>query len=1166
LLNYRIISYFFCKFHLKYLRPYFFHIDLYDLASIGTLFSGLTIALLLGFAKRVDQKANLFLSAALAVIVLKTGGLTPLLLPALGPLLYFYVRQLTSPEQSFRRKDMLHFCPLLVGFWMPTWLILIPVVIYLYLAHRLIEDFYSRLQPVLMDRPRFAFRWLKQALLLLGLTCALPLFGEPFFLTVAVVLMGMAVRAMLRPDIGVQLATPITDRSDTREKGRRLKEAVAANRLYEDAELTMATLAVKLRIHPHDLSRIVNTGLDKNFSDFINEFRVRDIARKMADPTYDGLTLLGIAYESGFNSKTTFNRVFKEMTGKTPAEYKNSLKNEVPIDKLALRRGIRPVILRSDGLPNWGLPPSKRNSMIKNYLTIAWRQLRKERMYAAIKIGGFALGIAACLLIGLYIRDELGHDRSYPDADRIYRVYCDGRYSGHVFPAPMSAAIQHDFPEVDRSGRITFGGNLELRRADQVQNTYEQGFMYADQPFLDVFQLPMVYGNGQTALKDPLTMVISKSIAEKYYHGQNPVGQVMYLDNDKDHPYRISAVMADIPATSHLHQFQFFLSLAGKEFWDGELTNWGAYNYWVYVKLKAGANAAAFEKKFNADLEKNYLMPEFLKEGVKDAEKQAKEVFFHLHPVKDINLYTYDSPDGLQHSDIRFIWLLSAIALFILIIACINFINLSTAKSANRAKEVGLRKVLGSYRSSLVYQFLTESMIYSVVSFILGSLIAWLGLPFFNKLAEKSLTMPWWEWWLVPCILVAALLVGTIAGLYPAFYLSKFRPVQVLKGSVAGGSKTPLLRNSLVVFQFTTSIILIICTIVIYSENHFILNRNAGFNKDQVMILKGTNTLGWTGIKSFKTELSKISSVKAASISDYLPVENIDGKRNTNPFFIEGREKLDPAVGAQFWQVDDTYLKTLGIKLVEGRNFSYDMATDTSGESVIINKTMAQSLHLEHPVGKRISNGGLFTIIGVVEDFNFNSMRGNIGSMVLHFGLSPSMMMVKFTGSNMQNTIAGVSAVWKRFAPNQPIRYTFLDDEFASMYADVVRMGNIFTGFAVLAIIIACLGLFALAAFMAEQRSKEIGIRKVLGASVQGITTLLSIDFIKLVLLALLIASPIAGWAMNKWLQNFAYKIPIRWWMFAVAGLGAMMIALLTVSFQAVKAALANPVKSLRSE
>jgi putative ABC transport system permease protein len=367
-----------------------------------------------------------------------------------------------------------------------------------------------------------------------------------------------------------------------------------------------------------------------------------------------------------------------------------------------------------------------------------------------------------------------------------------------------------------------------------------------------------------------------------------------------------------------------------------------------------------------------------------------------------------------------------------------------------------------------------------------------------------------------------------------------------------------------VVFQFATSIILIISTVVIYNQMQFILNKKVGFDKDQVVVIQGTNTLGDKNIRAFKNELQKLPSVKSASISDYLPINNT--KRNGNTFYIDGRTKLDAGVGGQFWQIDDTYLKTLGMKLVEGRNFSYDMSDDTAGKTIIINQTLAKKLNLTNPVGKKITNGGTFTVIGVVQDFNSESMHDMVEPMVLHFGLSPSMMTVKIKGGDIKNTLQSITNTWKSFSPDQPIRYTFLDESFANMYADVQRMGRIFTTFAILAIIIACLGLFALSAFMAEQRSKEIGIRKVLGATVSGITTLLSIDFIKLVILAIIIASPIAWWGMNKWLEGFAYHQPVAWWVFAVAGLTAVIIALLTVSFQSVKAALMNPVKSLKAE
>ena len=818
---------------------------------------------------------------------------------------------------------------------------------------------------------------------------------------------------------------------------------------------------------------------------------------------------------------------------------------------------------------------SNHTAMLKNYLKIAIRQLRKQKMYAAIKIGGFALGIAACLLIGLYIKDELSFDKSYPDNDQIYRVVGyynnDGKTEkGTDWPAPMGKALKADFPEVEISGRLMpnslfdKAGSNEVRRADQVQNTYEQGFTYADQEMLDILQLPMVYGKRELALKEPLTMVISRRIADKYFPHADPVGQVMYLNNDKTKPYKIGGVMENIPSTSHLRKFDFLLTLKGVEFYQGEQNNWDASNYPDYIKLRPGTDIAQFEKKVTHDIIKNYYLPVMIKDGMKDAEKQAAKFSLHLQKVSDINLYSYDIYDDTPHGDVRFIWLFGAVAGFVLVIACINFVNLSTAKSANRAKEVGLRKVVGSYRSSLINQFLTESLVYSLISFILGIMIAWLLLPYFNALASKSLIMPFGDWWFVPVILIASLIVGTLAGLYPAFYLSAFRPVQVLKGSISAGSKSSVLRNSLVVFQFSASIILIICTVVIYNQTQFILHQKVGFDKDQVMVIQGTNTLGDKNVKSFKNELLKLSSVKNASISDYLPVEGT--KRNGNTFFKEGRTKIDPGVGGQFWQIDDTYLKTLGMKLVEGRNFSYSMAQDTQG-SVIVNQTMAKKLNLKNPIGAHITNGyGKYTIIGVVEDFNYESMRGHIEPILLNFGLSPSIVSVKVGGTDMKNTIASITELWRKYSPDQPIRYTFLDEQFANMYQDIQRTGSIFTSFAVLAIIIACLGLFALSAFMAEQRSKEIGIRKVLGATVTNITTLLSIDFVKLVLIAIAIATPIAWYGMSKWLQDFAYQVPLRWWIFVLSGFMAIAIALFTVSFQSIKAALMNPVRSLKSE
>ena len=806
--------------------------------------------------------------------------------------------------------------------------------------------------------------------------------------------------------------------------------------------------------------------------------------------------------------------------------------------------------------------------MIRNNLKIAIRQFRKQKMYAAIKIGGFALSIAACLLITLYIRNELSYDKSYPDADRIYRVLMVYTSSGTVgkgpeWPAPLAMALKAKFPQVELSGRLMPAGTAEVRPADQVENSYETELTFADQSLLDILKLPMVYGDRAHALTAPRTVVISKRKADKYFPGQNPVGKILYFNNDKTRPYTISAVMENFPATSHL-QYDFMATLTGMEFGPGEQNDWRSFNYPTYVLLKTGTNAKDFGQKMTADMVKNYFLPSIRKGGAKNPEQEAAKIQMVLQPITDINLYSYDVRDGLSHGDIRFIWLFGGIAAFILIIACINFVNLSTAKSANRAKEVGLRKVVGSQRSGLIKQFLTESLFYSSLSFVIGLLFACLLLPYFNTLASKSLTMPWGEWWLVPVFVVSALVIGIVAGLYPAFFLSAFKPAQVFKGALSTGSKGSLLRNSLVVFQFTASIMLVIGTTVIYNQMHYLLNRKIGFNKDRVVILQGTNGIGGHNVVSLKNELSKLASVKSVSISDYLPVAGTN--RNSNPFFIDGRSKLDAEVDGQFWQIDDTYLKTLGMKLVEGRNFSYNMPNDTAGKNVIINQTLADRLNLKHPIGARITNGSTFTVIGVVEDFNFNSMHEQIEPVALHFGISPSLVTVKVGGADIKNTLRAITSTWKQFAPDQPIRYTFLDESFANMYADVLRMGNIFTTFSVLAIVIACLGLFALSAFMAEQRSKEIGIRKVLGASVSGITTLLSMDFVKLVIIAILIASPIGWWAMNKWLEDFHYRQPIQWWVFAIAGFMAVLIAIATVSFQSVKAALMNPVKSLKAE
>ena len=810
--------------------------------------------------------------------------------------------------------------------------------------------------------------------------------------------------------------------------------------------------------------------------------------------------------------------------------------------------------------------------MFKNYFRIAVRHLKKQKMYSVVKIGGFALSIAACLLIALYIKDELSYDKKWKYADRIYRITGEYNNNGKIetgadWPPPMAKALKEDFPEVERSGRLMphplfyCAGSNQVRPTEEEQNTFEQGFTYADQSILDILQVPMIYGDRKNALAEPNTMVISKSKADKYFPNQNPVGKTMILNNDKDRIYRIGGVIQDFPATSHI-RYDFMLTMTGYQLWNNEQPSWESSNYYTYVLLKPGADATLFQKKLKLIITK-YYVPMMKQGGNVQADDFAKKARLLAQPITDVHLYSSNIDDGLDKGDIRFVWLFGAIAAFILVIACINFVNLSTAKSANRAREVGLRKVVGSNRMGLVNQFLTESVLFSVLSFILGLLIAILLLPYFNSLAAKSLVMPWTAWWLLPLMIGCAIIVGVMAGLYPSFYLSAFKPINVLKGQVSRGSKNSILRNGLVIFQFTTSIILIIGTLVIYKQTHFMLSKKVGFDKDQVLLIEGTNTLD-NKIEAFKTDLLKSSEIKSASIGDYLPIAG--SKRDGNTFFKEGKMKEDIGVSSQKWQVDYDYLKTMGMHITEGRYFSKEMASDS--EAIVINQTMAQKLGLKNPIGQRIENGWQkFTVIGVMEDFNFESMKQEVTPLSLILSkYNSTIVSMKISGADTKQTISYAATVWKGFSPNQPFRYTFLDESFANMYANVQRTGGIFTSFSVLAIIIACLGLFGLSAFMAEQRNKEIGIRKVLGASVSGITAMLSKDFIKLVIISIIIASPIAYWAMTKWLQDFAYRVPISWWMVAIAGLSAIVIALLTISFQSIKAALMNPVKTLRAE
>lgn len=809
--------------------------------------------------------------------------------------------------------------------------------------------------------------------------------------------------------------------------------------------------------------------------------------------------------------------------------------------------------------------------MIKNNLKVAYRDFTKHKLYSWIKIGGFAIGIAACFLIALYIRHELGYDKHYKNSDRIYRVVGifdkKANIRGTHLQAPFARTIVEEFPEIEKAGRalrtIIFGaGSNQFRPSDIADNTYEEEFIFVDQSLLDILEVPFIYGNPQHALNEPNTIVLTKRKADKYYPGENPVGKTVIINNNINNPLKIGGVIENFPYNSHF-QGEFLMGLYPNIFGNFEYNAWDYYNYHTYILVKQGTDISLLEKKLDLITTK-YVVPTLKRQQDQYANVLANKRAYELQPINEIHLNSANIYDSLTNKgDIRFVWLFGAIALFILIIACINFINLSTAKSANRAKEVGLRKTVGSRKNSIIQQFLSESMLYSFISVIAGILVATLLLPYFNSLAGKSLTIPWNEWWFFPVIISSTVFIGFLAGLYPSFYLSSFKPIHVLKGNISKGSKSSKMRSGLVVFQFAASIILIICTMVVYHQVRYILNKKVGFNKDQVVILHGTNTLG-ENLRSFKTELVKLSEVQHVTISNYLPLKGYS--RNGNSFWNEGRTRLDQSVGTQRWRVDQDYIKTLGIKIIEGRDFSEEIPSDRR-RAAIINQTLAKQLDLDEPIGKRITNGGgMWEVIGVVEDFHHNTFKEEIGPLMMQLGNSTQTTSIRVNAADMSAAIRSITKVWNEFSPNQVIRFSFLDENFAKMYSDVQRMGKIFSHFAILAIIVACLGLYALSAFMIEQRGKEISIHMVLGASIKGVFNLLTTNFVRLILISLIISVPLSYYMMNRWLEDFAYRIKISWEVFLYAGFIAIIIALATISYQSFKAAMMNPVDKLKDE
>ncbi|CAN5897627.1 ABC transporter permease [soil metagenome] len=791
--------------------------------------------------------------------------------------------------------------------------------------------------------------------------------------------------------------------------------------------------------------------------------------------------------------------------------------------------------------------------MLHNYLKIAYRNLLRQKAFSVINIAGLATGMACSILILLWVQDELSYDRFHAHADRIYRVNTGmGGENMAISPPPLAPALVEELPEVENAVRLKLPFSEVLLSIGDAKFEEKQ-VVFADSSFLRVFSFPLVEGDLRTAMVRSDSLLLTQKTARKYFGEEDAVGQTLQRANQ--HLFTVTGVLQDNPGNTHL-QFDVVLPLTALRHLNPYYSDsvWSEFDAFTYLLLDKGFSPSA---PALADLEGR------VNELYRRQEKGMK-VNLNLQPLPDIRLHSKDIAYNLigESGNVLYVRLFVVIAVFILLIACINFMNLATARSARRAKEVGLRKVVGAGRPQLVRQFLGESLLITALALVLAVVLVELALPPFNQITGKALSVSFLSPQLLLGLLGIGLLTGLLSGSYPALFLSAFEPVRVLKGVLQMGSGNLLFRNGLVVVQFVVSIVLIVGTAVVYSQLHHIKNADLGYDKENLVYvpLKGELT---KNVQPLRVELPRHPSTEHFTFVTFLPT----GFANTTTgVWWEG---YDPAVQPSFatFGVDPSFVEIFGTELRSGRNFSPHLATDSSG--YLINEKAAQLMGLDpdSAVGFKFSFWQRdATVIGIVKDFNFKPVHHPVEPLILHMRHNYiNYLVVRAQPGSLQQTIADLEQVWDRVNPAYPFTYGFIDQDLEQQYRAEERMGQIFNSFSLLAIFISCLGLYGLAAFTAEQRTKEIGIRKVLGASVASIVRLLSKNFIKLVGVAILIALPLAWYAMGRWLEDFAYRIDLEWWVFALAAGLALLIALLTVSFQSVKAALANPVKSLKA-
>jgi putative ABC transport system permease protein len=825
--------------------------------------------------------------------------------------------------------------------------------------------------------------------------------------------------------------------------------------------------------------------------------------------------------------------------------------------------------------------------MIKNYFKTAWRNMMRNKISSFINVSGLSIGIACVLMIVIYIQNELSYDKFHKDADRIFQVTLKGSMGGQEFwagntPPPVGKALVSNFPEIESYTRFYKARDIVVRYGsnNSAEKFFtEKNIIAVDSNFLEFFGFRMVEGDPATVLLKPGSVVVTADIAKKYFGNEKAIGKTIVMKENKM-PFTVTGVLENIPSQSSI-QFDFLMPVADFPAVKQFSWSWVWQQMISYVKLRDNVKTNVtsireLEAKFPAMVRvqaasafKRIGKPfdEFIKGGGKWD--------LHLLPLTDVHLRSGEiGIPWISHlSNIKYIYIFGSIALFIIILACVNFMNLSTARSAKRAKEVGIRKTAGSTRSQLVKQFLAEAFLYSFISSMIAVvLVAVLVKPFSNLTGESielgiAFTASLWF-----ALIALTILIGLLAGSYPAFYLTSFNPVTVLTGKTISksGKGALFVRNGLVIFQFTISTILIIGTLVVFKQLNFFRNANMGLDKENVLVIANSNRLG-ASEESFRQTISQMPGISNVSIANGIPTGNLFGDSYIPD--QHGEEQVAKDINLASFLIDYDFIPTLKIQILKGRNFSRDFSDSLS---VILNEEAAKQIGWKDAIGQRIQypggNNEWYTVIGIAKDFNVQSLQTAMTPFALFhtssksYDIGTSFMMVRLKPGDISNTLSTIESKWKTFVSGEPFDYNFLDASFEALYRSEQRLGSIFGIFTALSLFIACLGLFGLSAYIAERRIKEIGVRKVLGASVPGVVTLLSKDFLKLTLVAALIAFPIAWWWMNKWLEDFAYRININWTVFLIAGLCTLLIALLTVSFQAIKAAIANPVKSLRTE